>query len=72
MTRTTHRYVGPLPAVIVGPLPSGRVLEVARGDEVSLLASEAEALTDHPDWEAVEPPADAPDDPDPSQESDPQ
>lgn len=42
-------YVGPVDKVTVY-LPSGRSIDVTRGETVDLLASEAAVLTDNPDW----------------------
>lgn len=56
----TGTYDGALDAVVV-ILPSGRRLTIAKGESVELLANEAEALAENPEWvlatEEPDPPA---------------
>jgi hypothetical protein len=45
----TATYTGGLPGVVVA-LPSGRTLEFVKGKAVPILASEVEALANHPEF----------------------
>lgn len=48
-------YTGGLDAVVV-LLPSGRAVEVARGQDIEVAGADAEALETNPEWTAINPP----------------